>query len=134
MTPYGHPIVPLLIDLDSMHGAPPEAQGPEEDKYPGGLERARWHMREGLRVFEHYLGCRPQGVWLSEGGVSSDAPEATGRIRHGLECLGRGVWHNSRFLSGLEANGEQARRSLFCAHEVRDARHACSSVTTGCPT
>ncbi|MBT8430785.1 MAG: glycoside hydrolase, partial [Gammaproteobacteria bacterium] len=73
MTPYGHPIVPLLIDIDSMHCSLPEAKGPEEDKYPGGLERARWHMQEGLRVFEHYLGCRPQGVWLSEGGVSAEA-------------------------------------------------------------
>ena len=42
MTPYGHPIVPLLIDIDSMHCSLPEAKGPEQDKYPGGLERARW--------------------------------------------------------------------------------------------
>ena len=119
MTPYGHPIVPLLIDLDSMHGALPEAQGPIEDKYPGGLERARWHMREGLRVFEHYLGCRPQGVWLSEGGVSRDALKLLDEFGMAWSASGEGVWHNSRFLSGLEANGEQARRSLFCAHEVQ---------------
>ncbi len=120
MTPYGHPIVPLLIDLDSMHGALPEAQGPEEDDYPGGLERARWHMQEGLRVFQRYLGRRPKGVWLSEGGVSEAALELLDEFDMHWSASGEGVWNNSRFLSGLEANGEEARRSLFCAHKVGD--------------
>ena len=118
MTPYGHPIVPLLIDLSSMHCSLPEAKGPEEAQYPGGLDRARWHMQEGLRVFEHYLGCRPQGVWLSEGGVSGDALKLLAEFGILWSASGEGVWHNSRFLSGLPAHGEEARRSLFCAHAV----------------
>ncbi|MDJ0738805.1 MAG: glycoside hydrolase family 57 protein [Gammaproteobacteria bacterium] len=118
MTPYGHPIVPLLIDLDAMHGALPEAQGPQAEAYPGGLERARWHVREGLRVFEHYLGCKPAGVWLSEGGVSRQALQLLDEFDFAWSASGEGVWHNSRYLSGLEANGEEARRSLFCAHEI----------------
>ena len=120
MTPYGHPIVPLLIDLDAMRGSLPEAQGPEEPAYPGGLERARWHMQEGLRVFEHYLGCRPKGVWLSEGGVSAEALRLLDEFDIAWTASGEGVWNNSRFLSGLEANGEEARRSLFCAHTLED--------------
>jgi len=118
MTPYGHPIVPLLIDIDSMHCSLPEAKGPDQDKYPGGLERARWHMQEGLRVFEHYLGCRPQGVWLSEGGVSAEALKLLDEFGITWSASGEGVWNNSRFLSGLEANGEEARRSLFCANTL----------------
>jgi len=118
MTPYGHPIVPLLIDIDSMHCSLPEAKGPEKHKYPGGLERARWHMQEGLRVFEHYLGCRPQGVWLSEGGVSAEALKLLDEFGITWSASGEGVWNNSRFLSGLEANGEEARRSLFCANTL----------------
>ena len=118
MTPYGHPIVPLLIDLGSMHGALPEAQGPDTDDYPNGLKRARWHMQEGLRVFEHYFGRRPKGVWLSEGGVSEASLELLDEFDMHWSASGEGVWNNSRFLSGLEANGEEARRSLFCAHKV----------------
>jgi alpha-amylase/alpha-mannosidase (GH57 family) len=116
MTPYGHPIVPLLIDIDSMHCSLPEAEGPEGSVYPGGLERARWHMQEGLRVFERYLGCRPKGVWLSEGGVSAEALKLLDEFGIAWSASGEGVWNNSRFLSGLEAIGEEARRSLFCAH------------------
>ncbi|MCB1792542.1 MAG: glycoside hydrolase [Gammaproteobacteria bacterium] len=119
MTPYGHPIVPLLIDLDAMHCALPEAEGPKAKSYPGGLERARWHMREGLRVFEQFLGCKPQGVWLSEGGVSKEALQLLDEFGFRWSASGEGVWQNSRFLSGLEAHGEEARRSLFCANQVK---------------
>ena len=118
MTPYGHPIVPLLLEIDSMHCALPEAKGPKAAEYPGGLERARWHMREGLRVFEHFLGCRPTGIWLSEGGVSSDALKLLDEFGISWTASGEGVWNNSRFLSGFEAHGEEARRSLFCPNAV----------------
>lgn len=118
MTPYGHPIVPLLLDIGSMHCALPESKGPGETQYPGGLDRARWHMREGLRVFEKFLGCRPTGVWLSEGGVSTDALKLLDEFDMAWSASGEGVWNNSRFLSGLEVHGEEARRSLFCAHTI----------------
>lgn len=118
MTPYGHPIVPLLIDMDAMHCSLPEADAPSKQQYPGGLERARWHMREGIRIFEHYLGCRPTGVWLSEGGVSDAALKLLGEFSIKWSASGEGVWSNSRFLSGLASQGEEARRSLFCAHRV----------------
>ncbi|MCB1803007.1 MAG: glycoside hydrolase [Gammaproteobacteria bacterium] len=122
MTPYGHPIVPLLIDLDAMHCALPEAKGPRATEYPGGLDRARWHVREGLRVFERFLGCKPAGVWLSEGGVSVDALKLLDEFGFAWSASGEGVWHNSRFLSGLEAHGQEARRSLFCAHRVNECK------------
>lgn len=118
MTPYGHPIVPLLIDIDSMACALPEAAGPENDDYPGGLDRARWHMQEGIGVFERFLGRRPNGVWLSEGAVSNEAIALLDEFGIRWSASGEGVWSNSRFLSRLESQGEMARRSLFCAHRV----------------
>lgn len=118
MTPYGHPIVPLLIDTDAMHGALPEAKAPDGGRYPGGLERSRWHMAEGLRVFEEHLGRRPQGVWLSEGGVSTEALQLLDDFGIRWSASGEGVWNNSRFLSKLPALGEEDRRSLFSANAV----------------
>ena len=120
MTPYGHPIVPLLLDLGAMRCALPAATGPLAEAYPGGLDRARWHMQEGIRVFEHYLGRKPSGVWLSEGAVSDAALRLLDEYGIAWSASGEGVWHNSRFLSGLETQGEQARRSLFCGHAVDD--------------
>ena len=70
MSPYAHPIVPLMLDLQTAREAMPEVKMPALEKYPGGEERARWHIREGIDVFEQFLGMRPTGCWPSEGGVS----------------------------------------------------------------
>jgi alpha-amylase/alpha-mannosidase (GH57 family) len=72
VTPYAHPIVPLLIDVASAREAMPQAMLPMA-AYPGGAERARWHVREGLAAFERHFGFRPAGCWPSEGGVSTAA-------------------------------------------------------------
>ena len=72
VTPYTHPILPLMIDLDSAKEAMPEIVMPESADYPGGESRARWHIRKGIEVFERYFGSRPTGCWPSEGSISSD--------------------------------------------------------------
>ena len=69
-TPYAHPIMPLLLDLTSTHDALPDAPLPLLTEYPGGDERARWHIQRGLEVFEHHFGFRPDGCWPAEGSVS----------------------------------------------------------------
>ncbi|HEY0634560.1 MAG TPA: glycoside hydrolase family 57 protein [Gammaproteobacteria bacterium] len=71
LTPYAHPIAPLLLDIDSARDAMPEVTLPAHPRYPGGEESLRWHIDEGLRVFEHYFGRRPQGIWPAEGAVSA---------------------------------------------------------------
>ena len=73
MSPYAHPIVPLLLDLGSAREAMPEAHLPVADKYPGGEERARWHLRQGRETFQRVFGHEPKGLWPSEGGVSQEA-------------------------------------------------------------
>jgi alpha-amylase/alpha-mannosidase (GH57 family) len=70
VTPYAHPILPLMVDMDSAKDALPTIHMPELEQYPGGESRARWHIRKGLEVFEKYFGFRPRGCWPSEGGVS----------------------------------------------------------------
>ncbi len=73
MSPYAHPIVPLLLDMESAHEAMPDAHLPINTTYPGGRERARWHLQQGLDTFERVFGLRPQGLWPSEGGVSQES-------------------------------------------------------------
>jgi alpha-amylase/alpha-mannosidase (GH57 family) len=70
LTPYGHPILPLLIDFGVVREAQPGAALPQHAAYPGGAERAAWHMREGIRVFTQAFGKRPIGCWPSEGAIS----------------------------------------------------------------
>jgi alpha-amylase/alpha-mannosidase (GH57 family) len=70
VTPYGHPIVPLLLDFQSAREAAPDMPLPQHTGYPGGAQRAVWHIEEGLRTFTQAFGVRPLGCWPSEGAVS----------------------------------------------------------------
>jgi len=70
LSPYAHPMLPLLINIECAQEAQPDASLPAEGRYPGGIERARWHMQKGLETFERHFGRRPVGCWSSEGGLS----------------------------------------------------------------
>ncbi len=94
MTPYAHPILPLLLDFDAAREAMPEAPLPQ-GSYPGGQERVRWHLEHGRRVFEHYFGHAPKGCWPSEGGVSSAALKCIADGGFGWIATGGNVLKNS---------------------------------------
>ena len=113
MTPYGHPIIPLLHDFDNMQCATPEAPRPQALTYPDGDTRSAWHVTHGLAVFEQYFGHQPKGVWLAEGGVSEDAVQLLDT--HGITwtASGEGVWRNSCHLSGCEGTELDTKRGLF---------------------
>ena len=100
-TPYAHPIMPLMLDIDSAREAMPDITLPNIGKYPDGKERVEWHLKEGIRVFEKHFGFIPQGCWPSEGSVS----EATVRLleEHNIKWVasGGGVLRNSLHKSGL---------------------------------
>ena len=70
VTPYAHPILPLLIEIGSAREATPDISMPQLGQYPGGEARARWHLRKGIEVFENHFGFRPTGCWPSEGAVN----------------------------------------------------------------
>jgi len=65
LTPYYHPLLPLLIDLGL---ARTEAPGLPDFSYP---EDAVWHLHEARQQFERLFGFCPEGVWPSEGAISA---------------------------------------------------------------
>lgn len=73
MSPYSHPIIPLLLDINCAQQAMPGIAMPVMESYPGGEARAKWQLQQGIDTFEHYFSSRPRGCWLSEGGLSEDA-------------------------------------------------------------
>jgi len=79
VTPYGHPIVPLLLDFQAARDAVPDMPLPQHPSYPGGAERAEWHVRESLRVFRQAFGSEPSGCWPSEGAISRGTLEMLDR-------------------------------------------------------
>jgi alpha-amylase/alpha-mannosidase (GH57 family) len=82
VTPYGHPIIPLLLDFNVARDAVPNMPLPEHSGYPGGAARADWHVDEGIRVFTEAFGSRPTGCWPAEGAISRGTLELLDR--HGF--------------------------------------------------
>ncbi len=117
MTPHTHPILPLLVSLDCAHDAMPYADLPLLPCYPGGVERARWHIREGKRMFQHYFGIEPLGCWPSEGGVSAAALKLLGEDGFRWAASGEKVLHNS-LMQGGQMDGLAQAQWLYQPYKV----------------
>ncbi len=74
VSPFYHPILPLLWDTDSARMAMPKA------KLPGARfshpEDAIRQIKMGIEFYEKTFGRRPAGMWPSEGSVSADVAGA----------------------------------------------------------
>ncbi len=95
VSPYSHPIMPLIIDINSARDAMPDATLPRHKNYPGGVERLTWHINEGLQVFEDHFGFKPCGCWPSEGAVSDKTLDLLSQCGFKWVSSGANVLHNS---------------------------------------
>ena len=120
MTPYGHPIIPLLNDMENMRCAQPKDPMPACQAYPGGAERARWHIQHGIECFENHFGMRPQGIWLSEGAVSEDAIALIQEFDFKWTASGEGVWRSSIHMSDHDPEVIHSKRALFHSYQLKD--------------
>ena len=70
VTPYYHPIMPLLCDIRCAQTAMPRAVLPGASfRHP---EDARAQIRRGISYFREIFGFEPAGMWPSEGSVSNE--------------------------------------------------------------
>ena len=70
VSPFYHPILPLLCDTNSARIAMPDAKLPHERfSHPEDAEK---QVRMGLDYFEKVFGYRTTGMWPSEGSVSEE--------------------------------------------------------------
>jgi len=73
VTPFFHPILPLLCDTDSALEAMPGTTLPAARfRHP---EDADAQVRLAIQFFEEVFGFRPAGMWPSEGSVSPESVE-----------------------------------------------------------
>jgi alpha-amylase/alpha-mannosidase (GH57 family) len=73
VSPFYHPILPLLCDTTTGKIADPKITLPKHNfKSP---EDATHQVKSGLELGEKMFGMRPNGMWPSEGSVSADTLE-----------------------------------------------------------
>ncbi len=71
--PYHHPILPLLLDFESALEARPGLTLPAAARYPGGEQRARWHLDSAAIRHKQTFGSTPAGCWPAEGALSEQS-------------------------------------------------------------
>lgn len=74
MTPFAHPILPLLVDSNVAAVGMPEAELPERFVYG---QDAVQHVQRGVELYETHFGRPPRGMWPAEGSVSQQIIEMT---------------------------------------------------------
>jgi len=68
ITPYYHPIMPLILDTDSACEAMPGVKLPSRrSQFPDDLT---WQIREAVENYRRHFDRNPIGMWPSEGSVS----------------------------------------------------------------
>jgi len=123
VTPYAHPILPLLLDLESAREAMPDVVLPKAPAYPGGESRSRWHIRKGLDVFERHFGYRPTGCWPSEGAVSDETMRLLEEEGFRWAASGQQVLHNS--LAAVNGEDEIPENWLHQPYRLGEGRLNC---------
>ena len=106
MSPWAHPIMPLLLDLKSASEAIPDIRLPEHGHYPGGDQRAAWHLEEGKKVFQRFFGKQPTGCWASEGALSQSLLPLLNDHGFRWTASGDSVIHNSMKLARNKGAGD----------------------------
>jgi alpha-amylase/alpha-mannosidase (GH57 family) len=120
MTPFAHPIVPLLLDIKSAREAMPNVQLPDFIEYPDGKQRSLWHMQKGLETFQRAFGFAPHGCWPSEGCISGETIELLSECNIRWIASGETVLRNSLTASEVPAGGD-----IHAAYRYADNDIAC---------
>lgn len=113
VTPFHHPILPLVINTDAARECMPDSPLPEP-AYSAPSHAAR-HVRRAIDYWQHVSGARPQGMWPAEGSLSMQA----------LEMLaGHGIgWTATDEENLRRSRGEHWRRTdTFFPYNVSTSR------------
>lgn len=70
VTPFYHPILPLLCDSNNARGATPQINLPK--KRFQHRKDAKEQIRKAVEYYKELFGVPPRGMWPSEGSVSED--------------------------------------------------------------
>ncbi|MBK9250722.1 MAG: glycoside hydrolase [Proteobacteria bacterium] len=114
VSPYSHPILPLLFDFAAARASEPHAPRPHHASYPGGAERVRWHLDRARQEFERVFGFAPRGCWPSEGAISDAAVKAIESAGFDWLATSVSVLRPSLHASGIDVpeDGTEAERLL----------------------
>ncbi|MGQ9841572.1 MAG: glucodextranase DOMON-like domain-containing protein [Anaerolineae bacterium] len=104
MTPYYHPILPLLVTVELAKNAAPDITLPSQPFIAG--QDAQAQVKKGVEFYQAHFGRAPRGMWPAEGAV---AQEIVGMVSRGG-------------IKWMASDEEVLARSLGMKNFTRDAK------------
>ena len=110
VTPFYHPILPLLCDTNNALDATPSIVLPK--KRFSHREDAVWHVQSAINYYEKIFGRKPTGMWPSEGSVCDEVVKIVSE--NGI----RWIATDEAILNGSYRRACENRRCLFRPYNV----------------
>jgi alpha-amylase/alpha-mannosidase (GH57 family) len=104
VTPYAHPILPLLYATDLAKVGDPSATLPPRFSYPND---AIAQVEKGVEVYEAHYGRAPRGMWPAEGAVAQEIVKFVSDAGFNWMASGEGVLAKSLGLDGFTRNADE---------------------------
>ncbi len=102
MTPFAHPILPLLVDTNLAKIAMPSAELPVPPFRYGGDAVAQ--VERGVEMYEDLFGVAPRGMWPAEGSVAQQIVNMVARVGIQWMASDEGVLAKSLEMDGFARN------------------------------
>jgi len=122
MTPYAHPILPLLIDTSLARVALPKVDLPNRFSYP---RDAVAQVERGIELYYQHFDANPQGMWPAEGSVSQEMVGIVGRAGLLWMASDEEVLAKSLGMAGFTRDSNETVREadiLYRPYYVQDLR------------
>jgi len=103
VTPYAHPILPLLYASDLHAVGDPSATLPPRFSYPND---AITHVEKAVEVYEDHYGRTPRGMWPAEGAVAQEIVKFVSDAGFTWMASGEGVLAKSLGLDGFTRSAD----------------------------
>lgn len=113
MSPYAHPIAPLLLDFASANEALPACTLPQNAGYPGGKQQLIQQINCGIEIFTQCFGQKPIGCWPAEGAISEETLKQLDEAGFLWAASGTGVLYNSLEACGQPSKTENAVHNSY---------------------
>ncbi len=122
MTPFAHPILPLLIDTNLAKEAMPSAELPVPPFRYGRDAVAQ--IERGIDLYRDHFDTDPRGMWPAEGAVAQAMVNMVGRAGLRWMASDEGVLARSLGMEGFTRNGDdvvQQADALYRPYAVQGA-------------
>jgi alpha-amylase/alpha-mannosidase (GH57 family) len=104
ITPYAHPILPLLFTTDLAVFGDPLAELPQRFSYPDDVVA---QVQKSVEVYESHYGRSPRGMWPAEGAVAEEIVRYVADAGYTWMATGEHVLAKSLDLDGFTRDSNE---------------------------